>query len=58
MTDGNESVDVTDRCAFCGRVIRSGQETTTAPTLGIDVLTACYQTEYGRREPIRFSRLR
>ena len=43
-----------DYCAFCGRAIRSGQETTTAPTLGIEVHTACYQTEYGRKEPTRF----
>ena len=43
-----------DRCAFCGRAIRSDHDTTPAPNLGIEVHTACYQTEYGRREPTRF----
>jgi hypothetical protein len=52
--DDAENTRELDHCAFCGRVIRSGQETSTAPTLGIEVHTACYQTEYGRREPTRF----
>ena len=53
MSDA-ENTREPEHCAFCGRAIRSGQETTTAPTLGIEVHTACYQTEYGRREPTRF----
>ena len=53
MSDDDKRREL-EHCAFCGRTIRSGQQTTTAPTLGIEVHTACYQTEYGGREPTRF----
>jgi hypothetical protein len=56
MADDRENIVSKGPCVLCGSAITPTDNTTTAPTLGIKVHTACYQTEYGRREPTRFNR--
>ena len=51
-SDKNHAPDVS--CAFCAQPITTGDHTTRAPGLGIDVHTRCYEQEYGPQELPRF----